>query len=1369
MRASSPAALLWALGWLLWGPGPSPFPSLRPPPSSSSSSSSSSLPAASAQAVWTAWLNVSWRLPGRNESFWSAGESGVFGQDSPLRRAEGALVAPDGLDACSPSANFSGAPPAAAAAPTPWLALIRRGGGCTFSEKIQAAARRGAAAAVIYNYAGGTGTDIQTMTHPGTGNTVAIMISYLKGKEILHRMESGFQVTMVIEVGKRHGSWMNNYSIFFVSVSFFIVTAATVGYFIFYSARRLRLARAQNRRQKRLKADAKKAIGRLQLRTLKQGDKETGPDADNCAVCIEVYKPNDVRRRGCGEESGGLTGLLVGTLDAVLDSTSKVAPFRILHQTPDSQVYWTIACGTNREEITAHWNWLEENVMKTLSVFDSNEDITSFVHGKIRGLIAEESKGSLIKEEDPERFREAHMKFGKCFGLAEQEKLVTYYSCSYWRGRVPCQGWLYLSTNFLSFYSFLLGAESKWGHVIILRFYFSELEKTSNVILTESIHVCSRGEDHYFSMFLHISETFLLMEQLALYAVRRLFDKETFEDDPVLCDPLQITKRGLENRAHSEQFCAFFRLPKEEILQEVHECFLWVPFSHYNTLGKMCVSENYVCFASQDGSLCCIIIPLREVIAVEVADPASKAITIAVRGQRAFRFSELRDFEHLTAKLRRKCQASTSPQHSAATEVASFPNADLLLDDREGPPMASHKDSSKTVSTEALMTVFHPQDAENLDSKMLKEKMKEQSWNILFIECGRGVGMFRTRKTRDLIVRGIPEVLRGELWLLFSGAVNDMAANPGYYAEVVERSLGTCTLATDEIERDLRRSLPEHPAFQSDTGISALRRVLTAYAYRNPKIGYCQAMNILTSVLLLYAKEEEAFWLLVAVCERMLPDYFNRRIIGALVDQAVFEDLIRDYLPQLTEHMTDMTFFSSVSLSWFLTLFISVLPIESAVNVVDCFFYDGIKAVLQLGLAVLDYNVDRLLTCKDDAEAVTVLNRFFDSVTNKDSPLPPAVQQASSGNEGKSPHPKVDITDLIRESNEVKATASNCWLSWDRSLCSSDTLISELRVVSQEVKISPSNLEELYELFKREHFLSCYWTLDAPALKHHDPSLPYLEQYHIDCQQFRILYHLLSPWADCTNRDSLALWTFRLVDENLDGLINFKEFASVLDVMYHGSFTHKLKLLFKLHIPPGEENKNNNNNNCSAGPSLSVLRQFLLSHPGKGKIDIQAYLKQWQDELLKKEENIKDLPRMDQSQFIQFSKTLYNLFHGDAEEELLYRAIATVTSLLLRMEEVGRKLQNPASLVEGQAPPVPDSGAEGGRRLQEGQSTSLPEGKVGAQRQSKVNHEWSFAFEQILASLLNEPVLVRFFERPVDVKAKLENAKATQLKARAQV
>lgn len=77
-----------------------------------------------------------------------------------------------------------------------------------------------------------------------------------------------------------------------------------------------------------------------------------------------------------------------------------------------------------------------------------------------QGIIAEYNKNHDIKEDDDtDKFKEASAKFRKLFGMPEEEKLVNYYSCSYWKGKVPRQGWLYLSINHLCFYSYLLGKE----------------------------------------------------------------------------------------------------------------------------------------------------------------------------------------------------------------------------------------------------------------------------------------------------------------------------------------------------------------------------------------------------------------------------------------------------------------------------------------------------------------------------------------------------------------------------------------------------------------------------------------------------------------------------------------------------------------------------------------------------------------------------------------------------------------------------------------------------------------------------------------------------------------------------------------------
>ncbi|XP_041640835.1 RING finger protein 150a [Cheilinus undulatus] len=244
---------------------------------------------------YTAFVNITYLDPVTSEVKTEKTECGRYGEHSPKKEARGLVLVPSLLQdrqACDPNVRF----PPVSPPNTTWIALVAAGN-CTYREKIRNVANHNASAVVIYNVGSSSSNDTITMPHPGTGDVVAVMIPEPKGREIVALLERQISVTLHITIGTRNlQKYVSRTSVVFVSISFIVLMIISLAWLVFYYIQRFRYANARDRNQRRLGDAAKKAISKLQVRTIKKGDKETESEFDNCAVCIEGYKPNDVVR-----------------------------------------------------------------------------------------------------------------------------------------------------------------------------------------------------------------------------------------------------------------------------------------------------------------------------------------------------------------------------------------------------------------------------------------------------------------------------------------------------------------------------------------------------------------------------------------------------------------------------------------------------------------------------------------------------------------------------------------------------------------------------------------------------------------------------------------------------------------------------------------------------------------------------------------------------------------------------------------------------------------------------------------------------------------------------------------------------------------
>ncbi|CAI6238937.1 unnamed protein product [Periconia digitata] len=238
------------------------------------------------------------------------------------------------------------------------------------------------------------------------------------------------------------------------------------------------------------------------------------------------------------------------------------------------------------------------------------------------------------------------------------------------------------------------------------------------------------------------------------------------------------------------------------------------------------------------------------------------------------------------------------------------------------------------------------------------------------------VGRAKWQEFRRLVLGGIPVAYRAKIWTECSGA--SALHVPGYYEDLVNNGVDNPSVVS-QIQMDITRTLTDNIFFRKGPGVHKLNEVLLAYSRRNPEIGYCQGMNLITACLLLIMPtSEDAFWMLATMIENILPDnYYDQHLLTSRADQSVLRSYVMELLPKLSAHLDALEIeLEALTFQWFLSVFTDCLSAEALYRVWDVVLcmQDGSTFLFQIALALLKLNEKQLLQCDTPAAIYHYIN-----------------------------------------------------------------------------------------------------------------------------------------------------------------------------------------------------------------------------------------------------------------------------------------------------------------------------------------------------------------------------------------------------------
>jgi len=219
---------------------------------------------------------------------------------------------------------------------------------------------------------------------------------------------------------------------------------------------------------------------------------------------------------------------------------------------------------------------------------------------------------------------------------------------------------------------------------------------------------------------------------------------------------------------------------------------------------------------------------------------------------------------------------------------------------------------------------------------------------------------------------GLPENLRGPIWLSLTGADQRMQQKPQLYLSLKQKRATAENVS--QIEKDLPRSYQHHPAFNNPDHQLNMSNVLQAYSIYDPSVGYVQGMAGIVGICLTYLSEEQTFW----VIDRLMhdPKYNLSGLYSEGMPMAhkylhVHDCLIKDYCPELYKHFQAENVSSmSYAFNWIVTRF-AAFPTQFYLRILDIFFDQGIEIIFRLSLYLLFSNQKLLLSM--EFEDITLL------------------------------------------------------------------------------------------------------------------------------------------------------------------------------------------------------------------------------------------------------------------------------------------------------------------------------------------------------------------------------------------------------------